>query len=317
MKRSLQLKDPKNQLPPLTTPCMVVPCELGLIPHVTPDISPNYPLYFYVGDFLNESLPKNVSIVASLSQTSHWVFVGPAADFNNFDEGPSGDGIKIGKRNGSVEVINKEKYINLVDRINPNGVVSLYSQIFPTSSSRQTKKRMDAANQLINEFHDVLNFQSVYSEPNKAFGQFFHFIDFTEKSLDKIKEVLEKVESDLPNIILFDGHPNDIRKAVSSGIDLFIVTMPILYAKRGYAMTFPLENGENCEELAIDLKSMDYVHQHTPVVEGCSCMCCKKHSRSYIHHLLEVHEMVASTLLVIHNLHHYERLFEQIRAENQ
>lgn len=35
----------------------------------------------------------------------------------------------------------------------------------------------------------------------------------------------------------------------------------------------------------------------TPIVEGCSCYTCQNHTRAYINHLLNVHEMLAQILL--------------------
>lgn len=35
----------------------------------------------------------------------------------------------------------------------------------------------------------------------------------------------------------------------------------------------------------------------SPIVEGCSCYTCQNHTKAYINHLLNVHEMLAQTLL--------------------
>ena len=50
-----------------------------------------------------------------------------------------------------------------------------------------------------------------------------------------------------------------------------------------------------------------------PLMPGCDCFTCTNHSRAYVHHLLQCHEMTASVLLDIHNIHHYNRFFESIR----
>ncbi len=52
-----------------------------------------------------------------------------------------------------------------------------------------------------------------------------------------------------------------------------------------------------------------------PLVPGCTCYACRTHSRAYVHHLLNVHEMLAPTLLQCHNTHHFLRLFQRVRAE--
>ena len=50
-----------------------------------------------------------------------------------------------------------------------------------------------------------------------------------------------------------------------------------------------------------------------PLVPGCTCYTCRNHNRAYVHHLLNVHEMLGPTLLQVHNTHHYLRLFARVR----
>ena len=35
----------------------------------------------------------------------------------------------------------------------------------------------------------------------------------------------------------------------------------------------------------------------SPIVEGCCCYTCQNHTKAYINHLLNVHEMLAQTLI--------------------
>ncbi|KAK7879011.1 hypothetical protein WMY93_030764 [Mugilogobius chulae] len=50
-----------------------------------------------------------------------------------------------------------------------------------------------------------------------------------------------------------------------------------------------------------------------PLVEGCDCYCCRNHQRAYIHHLLVTNELLASVLLMIHNIAHYQGFFSALR----
>eukprot|EP00271_Cylindrocystis_brebissonii_P020228 TRINITY_DN661_c0_g7_i1.p1 TRINITY_DN661_c0_g7~~TRINITY_DN661_c0_g7_i1.p1 ORF type:complete len:132 (-),score=4.27 TRINITY_DN661_c0_g7_i1:597-992(-) len=63
----------------------------------------------------------------------------------------------------------------------------------------------------------------------------------------------------------------------------------------------------------INLRSLTYRLSLEPLVPGCSCYACRCHSRAYIHHLLNTHEMLAEVLLCIHNNHHYLQFFQAIR----
>lgn len=51
-----------------------------------------------------------------------------------------------------------------------------------------------------------------------------------------------------------------------------------------------------------------------PLDEECSCATCKRHSRSYLHHLYKAREPVVDTLLTVHNLQYMNDLMARIRA---
>ena len=40
---------------------------------------------------------------------------------------------------------------------------------------------------------------------------------------------------------------------------------------------------------------------------------CARHSRAYIRHLFQAHEILGPTLATIHNLHYYQELMAEIR----
>lgn len=50
-----------------------------------------------------------------------------------------------------------------------------------------------------------------------------------------------------------------------------------------------------------------------PLLEGCSCYCCQRHTRAYVHHLLVTNELLAGVLLMMHNFQHYFGFFSAIR----
>lgn len=56
-----------------------------------------------------------------------------------------------------------------------------------------------------------------------------------------------------------------------------------------------------------------YQEDFDPLVRGCSCYCCKNHTRAYIHHLLVTNELLAGVLLMMHNFEHYFGFFHSIR----
>ncbi len=66
------------------------------------------------------------------------------------------------------------------------------------------------------------------------------------------------------------------------------------------------------QEFQLNLSAEYFKEDLSPLVSGCSCYACRKHTRAYVHHLLATKEMLAKVLLVGHNLHHYQVFFESI-----
>ncbi|XP_020246568.1 queuine tRNA-ribosyltransferase accessory subunit 2-like isoform X3 [Asparagus officinalis] len=118
--------------------------------------------------------------------------------------------------------------------------------------------------------------------------------------------------------------PEEVLQGVAAGIDLFDSTYIYHLTLGGFALIFPLdilENnsanqqhsdiGSDCTK--INLRATIYRKDTSPIVDNCTCFTCKNHTRAYINHLLNVHEMLAQILLEIHNTRHYMGFFQSIR----
>ena len=56
-----------------------------------------------------------------------------------------------------------------------------------------------------------------------------------------------------------------------------------------------------------------FARDERPIDETCDCYTCQTFTRAYIRHLIIAKELLAGTLLSIHNLRALIRLMEQIR----
>lgn len=63
----------------------------------------------------------------------------------------------------------------------------------------------------------------------------------------------------------------------------------------------------------IYLKKAKFSTDPRPIDPNCECSTCRNYSRAYLHHLVKVDEMIASTLLTIHNVHFMNKLMQRIR----
>lgn len=119
--------------------------------------------------------------------------------------------------------------------------------------------------------------------------------------------------------------PHAILDAISSGADL--LTLPLINscsdAGQAFTFTFPSPSSNSISEasstklpLAIDLwsSSSHYSTSLSPISSSCSCYTCTRHHLAYIHHLLNAKEMLAWTLLQLHNHAAMNDFFTAIRT---
>ena len=62
------------------------------------------------------------------------------------------------------------------------------------------------------------------------------------------------------------------------------------------------------------VKAGCYANDLRPIEEGCACGACRRFSRSYVRHLLNVGEILGVRLLTLHNLQVYAAFMEAMRA---
>ncbi|KAE9595267.1 hypothetical protein Lal_00018903 [Lupinus albus] len=138
-----------------------------------------------------------------------------------------------------------------------------------------------------------------------------------------LSAIMDVLPDDKPRMICGLGLPEEILQGIAAGIDLFDTTYIYTLTLGGFALTFPLDKNGNqqnfqpsqieSDSTKINLRATAYRNDTSPILEDCSCYTCKNHTKAYINHLLNVHEMLAQTLLEIHNTHHYLMFFQVIR----
>ncbi|XP_019195906.1 PREDICTED: queuine tRNA-ribosyltransferase accessory subunit 2-like [Ipomoea nil] len=137
-----------------------------------------------------------------------------------------------------------------------------------------------------------------------------------------LSAVTESLPQEKPRQICGLELPEEVLQGVAAGIDLFDSSYIYHLTLGGFALTFPLERSErhktdyqpsSSDETKINLKATIYRKDTSPIVDSCNCYTCQNHTKAYINHLFNVHEMLAQILLEIHNTHHYLGFFRCIR----
>jgi len=114
---------------------------------------------------------------------------------------------------------------------------------------------------------------------------------------------------DAPKHLLGIGEPDDLLEGIARGIDSFDCAVPTRLARHGMALA-PLPKAR----FRFDVARAPYAEDANPLVPGCPCPTCARHSRAYLHYLLRAGEIGAGRLLTIHNLAFLERLVAGARG---
>lgn len=101
------------------------------------------------------------------------------------------------------------------------------------------------------------------------------------------------------------GTPAQLVELVARGVDMFDCVLPTRVARNGTAFT---------RKGTVNIKAGYVKADFSPIEEGCTCFACKKHTRAYIRHLLNVNEILGLRLMSIHNSHFYLQLMSEIRS---
>jgi queuine tRNA-ribosyltransferase len=106
-----------------------------------------------------------------------------------------------------------------------------------------------------------------------------------------------------PRHLLGIGEVDDLLVGIGMGIDLFDCAIPTRLARHGTALA-PSPEGR----FRIDLTKSAYAADDAPVVEGCPCEACSRHTRAYLHYLARNKDLTGTRLLTLHNLTYMEQL---------
>ncbi|KAF0107447.1 MAG: queuine tRNA-ribosyltransferase [Anaerolineaceae bacterium] len=124
-------------------------------------------------------------------------------------------------------------------------------------------------------------------------------------ALDIIEPLLPE---DKPRYLMGVGTPEDLVNGVARGVDIFDCVLPTRLARHNAAFS---------SEGRLNLMNATFASDKRPIDETCDCYTCRTFTRAYIRHLIAAKELLARTLLSIHNLRALIRLMETMRAAIQ
>ncbi len=154
-----------------------------------------------------------------------------------------------------------------------------------------------------------------YEDLRRRAGKFMGGLDFDGYGIggaiakDKIGEIIRWVNEELPAAkpkhMLGISEPNDIFDSIENGIDSFDCVSPTRVGRNGSFYTY--EGRKN-------ISLAGYRQDFGPLLKDCDCYTCQHYTKAYIQHLYKAKELLAATLMSIHNEHFIIKLVDDIRA---
>ncbi|KAF9989642.1 hypothetical protein BGZ79_004949 [Entomortierella chlamydospora] len=229
------------------------------------------------------------------------------------------------KDNGAVEQIEKEtkaldldstKAVQAKPTLKPWTGVSVFAHVVGAQneqerirSAQETAKRQEVDGFII--------------DTNTLLGS-------KDEVLRLLKVSIDHLPKEKPRLVYGMQAPEDVLKSIALGADLFDTTYPYQLTEDGKASLYNFGANSTVSSLInkesnssskrwINLWDDEHQDKFVPLLEGCECYACKggRHTRAYINHLLRAHEMLATVLLMSHNMYQYSKFFANVRQSIQ
>ena len=128
----------------------------------------------------------------------------------------------------------------------------------------------------------------------------------TKEEMHRSLEVVDPLlPENKPRYLMGVGTPEDLINGIARGVDIFDCVLPTRLARHHAAFS---STGR------LNLMNATYKRDQRPIDESCDCYTCQTFTRAYIRHLINARELLAGTLISIHNLRALIQLVTDIRG---
>lgn len=110
--------------------------------------------------------------------------------------------------------------------------------------------------------------------------------------------------ADKPRYLMGVGTYREMAQAIAAGVDMFDCVIPTRLARHGAALV----QGDRW-----NLKNNRFREDFSPLDAECPCYTCQTFSRAYLSHLIHAKELLAFSLISIHNITELIRFTQRIR----
>lgn len=233
-----------------------------------------------------------------------------------------------------------EEYIAATRKLRPDIVVGMADLILGrTAGKKRSEKMVDRTHAHTRDAAERLYANSNAEERAKsAFFAPILPLENTQQSL-YLEELQEELRDYVSGLALYESAslsiipealgtlprllfnepatPHEVLREISLGADLHTLPFLVESSDAGMALDFvfppPPPAASSLRQLASNMWSPTHATDVSPLSENCKCFTCQNHHRAYLNHLLNAKEMLAWTLLQIHNHHVLDNFFAGVR----
>lgn len=130
---------------------------------------------------------------------------------------------------------------------------------------------------------------------------------------DIITYTRELVPASIPMHALGVGHPGNVAECAKIGYGIFDSAMPTRDARHGRLYAFSEQDNEQKWFSYIYVNDDKHIKSERPISTHCDCLCCKRYSLGYLHHLFKIGDSLYFRLATLHNLRFMTMLEERLR----
>lgn len=121
---------------------------------------------------------------------------------------------------------------------------------------------------------------------------------------EMLEETVPLLSENKPRYLMGVGSPDCLIEGVLRGVDMFDCVLQTRMARNGTALT---------SQGMLTVRNAGYARDYERLDPECDCYTCRSFSRAYLRHLVNTNEMLAGTLLTLHNIYYSVQLMEKIK----
>ncbi len=133
---------------------------------------------------------------------------------------------------------------------------------------------------------------------------------------DMLAYTRELTPAQFPLHALGVGHPNSVVECARMGYQMFDSALPTRDARRGRLYRWVEGDGPGTPSGGafsfLYIADDKHIKDNRPIESNCDCLCCRRYSIGFLHHLFRVKDSAYLRLATLHNLRFMNRLMARL-----